>query len=117
MAKSPTDTKDQANQIRDAWQNMGNTEVYGGVTFTELATAITSFEAVETTLRSLEDQLTSARNSRDASRLALWTLVKRTRAGAKAQKGDDSDEYERFGGTRLSEIKRGGSSSTTETGG
>jgi hypothetical protein len=34
---------------------------------------------------------------------ALWSLVKRARAGAKAKHGDDSDEYERFGGTRLSE--------------
>ena len=54
---------------------------------------------------SLNDQLTSARNDRDAARLALWNLVKRARSGAKAQYGDDSDEYERFGGTRLSERK------------
>lgn len=103
MATSPSDTKYQATHIRDAWQNMGNTEVFGGITYAEFTAALTAFEARELEIGKLEDQLTSARNSLHASRLALWNLVKRARAAAKAQYGDDSDQYERFGGTRLSE--------------
>ena len=40
------------------------------------------------------------------TRYALWNEVKRARAGAKAKHGDDSGEYERFGGTRISERQR-----------
>jgi hypothetical protein len=105
MATSPNNTKDQAVEIRDAWLNMGNTETFGGITYTEFTAALSALETTETTISSLQDQLTNARNTRDANRLALWNLVKRARSGAKAQKGDDSDQYERFGGTRLSERK------------
>ncbi|GAB4579416.1 MAG: hypothetical protein Fur0022_21540 [Anaerolineales bacterium] len=48
--------------------------------------------------------------------LALWNLVKRARSGAKAQHGDDSDEYEPFGGTRLSERNKEGCKSIRKPG-
>jgi hypothetical protein len=36
----------------------------------------------------------------------MWDKVKRVRAGVKANYGDDSQQYEMVGGTRMSERKR-----------
>jgi hypothetical protein len=101
--KTPANTKEQALQIREAWTNIGASEIYGDLTLVEFQAAITAQEAVETVIMRLQDQLTNARNEYHDRRYALWNMVKRVRAGAKARHGDDSDEYERFGGTRLSE--------------
>lgn len=100
---SPPNTRDQAVLIKEAWENIGGGETIGGVTLPQVETALGEFDAVERTIIDLQDQLTSARNQRKDRRYELWTLVKRARIGAKAQYGDDSDEYERFGGTRISE--------------
>ena len=99
----PTNTKEQALRIKEAWANIGANATYGDLTLAELQATITALETAEATIKGLEDQLTQARNAAHEKRRALWSLVKRTRAGAKAKHGDDSDEYERFGGTRLSE--------------
>ncbi len=53
-----------------------------------------------------EDQLAAARDEPKDTRYALWDKVKRARSGAKAKHGDNSGEYERFGGTRISERQR-----------
>ncbi len=60
----------------------------------------------EAKIRQFEDQLMAARDEHKDTRYALWNEVKRARAGAKAKHGDDSGEYERFGGTRISERHR-----------
>jgi len=54
----------------------------------------------------IEDDLTSARNKVKAERHTLWEILKRVRSAVKGKFGDDSDEYERIGGTRLSERRR-----------
>ncbi len=103
--KSPSHTKAQALQIREAWANIGPDMTYGDLTLTEFQAGIAEMEAAEATIADVQDQLTNARNTFHDKRNALWALVKRARAGAKARHGDDSDVYERFGGTRLSERK------------
>lgn len=103
---SPTDTREQAVQIKEAWTNMGSTVTYGGMTLTELETTIARLDSLASSIAQLEDRLTSARNEYQSTRYALWNLVKRARAGAKANYGDDSDEYQRFGGTRISDRAR-----------
>jgi hypothetical protein len=102
---SPTDTREQALQIQEAWTNTDASATYGGLTLADFQAGIAALETVEMTITNLGDQLTGARNDRHARRYALWDLIKRARAGVKATHGDDSDEYERFGGTRLSERK------------
>ncbi len=104
--RSPQNVKEQAVQIREAWSNIGADETYVGLTLDELVVNITSLGEIESTLQNLLDQLTQVRNQRKKQRYALWTLVKRIRAGARGKHGDDSNEYERFGGTRLSKRKR-----------
>ncbi len=102
---SPSNVNDQAMQIKEAWSNIDAKATFGDLTLAEFDASLAALDAVDTTLKNLQDQVTSTRNERKAKRHALWTLVKRVRAGAKAKHGDDSDEYERFGGTRMSERK------------
>lgn len=103
---SPLDTREQATQIREAWTNINPANTYGDMKLADFTASITALDTVETKIRQLEDQLAAARNEHKDTRYALWNEVKRARAGAKAKHGDDSGEYERFGGTRISERQR-----------
>jgi len=105
MARSPTDTKAQALRIREAWNNINPDQAYGDMTLDDFRASIADLQEIEAEIASAMDQLTSLRNAYHQRRAALWDRVKRARAWAKAVYGDDSDEYERFGGTRLSERK------------
>ncbi len=107
LKTGPTNTREQALQIQEAWINTDASAIYGGLTLADFQAGIAALETVEMTITSLQDQLTGTRNERHAKRHALWELIKRARAGVKATHGDDSDEYERFGGTRMSERKVG----------
>lgn len=100
---SPTDTRDQAMQIKEAWANIDPTVAYGGMTVAQLEEALTKLDAAAATIAQLEDRLANARTQHREQRRVLWEMIKRARNGAKAQHGDDSYEYERFGGTRLSD--------------
>ncbi|MCB8943188.1 MAG: hypothetical protein H6658_05490 [Ardenticatenaceae bacterium] len=101
--RSPTDTRDQAIQIREAWTALDATRSYGSYDLADLQTALANLDSAEANVANLEAQLTQARNARIEERHTLWEIVKRVRAGAKADHGDDSSEYEMFGGTRMSE--------------
>jgi hypothetical protein len=100
---SPSNTREQANQIKEAWTNIGQDAAYGDISLSDFTAALEALEKTEDTIRNLEDQLTNARNMLVKLRYELWELVKRARNGAKAKHGDDSSQYERFGGTRMSE--------------
>ncbi len=103
---SPTDTYEQAIQIREAWTNIDPANTYGDMKLADLAASITALDTVEVKIRQLEDQLAAARDEHKDTRYGLWDKVKRARSGAKAKHGDNSGEYERFGGTRISERQR-----------
>lgn len=103
---SPTDTKEHAQQIQIAWQNFDPAATFGDLTLAQLTAGMTQLLDAEMQISQLEDQLTSARNAAKTKRHELWQMVKRVKAGSKAKFGDDSDIYERFGGTRMSERKR-----------
>lgn len=103
---SAPDTREQAVHIVNAWNNIGAANTYGALKLADIEAALAALDEVDATIGTLEDQLVAARNERQAKRYALWELVKRVRAGAKATHGDNSSEYERFGGTRISERQR-----------
>jgi len=103
--RSPANTADQATNIDQAWPQIGQGVTLGGVTREGFQGGMTTLQTAEENLASAEAVLTDARNQRKAARHELWELVKRVRSGAKAQFGDDSNEYELVGGTRLSERK------------
>jgi len=77
----------------------------------ELSTArlgaiVTALEAKSAVVKNLRSELSAAVEAKDASMGELKEFLKRARAGAKAAFGDDSLEYERMGGKRLSERKK-----------
>lgn len=104
--QSPTDTRDQAAQIKEAWAHLSKTVKYGDMALTDLEVMLARLDTLDTSMTQLEEQLASVRNEYNTTRYALWDAVKRVRAGARATHGDDSFEYERFGGTRLSQRRR-----------
>ena len=103
---TPTDTRDQAVQIRDAWNHLGRSLTYGDLSVVELETMLAQMDKTETEVNQLEEQLATARNAYVMARKQVWSMVKRARSGVKAKYGDDSFEYERFGGTPMSARRR-----------
>jgi hypothetical protein len=101
----PSNVLSQAQTIVSAWNHIGATVTLGTLLPAALTTDITAVSTLDTQIASLELQLTNARNQRDALNLTLWDKVKRVRAGAKANYGDDSSQYEMMGGTRMSDRK------------
>ena len=93
----------QAQNIISGWNQIGATVTLGTLLPAALTTDITAATTLEAQISGLEAQLTSARNQRDALYYGLWDKVKRVRAGAKGSIGDDSNQYELYGGTRLSD--------------
>ena len=101
--RSPADTREQAVAVREAWTVQGAAQNYGSYVLADLQAALTALDATDATIANIEAQLTEARNDRLTKRHELWELLKRVRTGVKAEFGDDSNEYEMFGGTRMSE--------------
>lgn len=100
---SPADTRKQATRIRTAWSNIGREQQYGGIDYDDLDASIGELDVITARIIELEDHLNAARNQYRTTRHGLWETVKRARNGVKAHHGDDSIEYERFGGTRMSD--------------
>ena len=111
---SPTDTRLQAQRILESWRNIDPLILFGDMTLDNFEATFNALENAERQLVDLEDLITNIRNDRLERRYNLWQKVKRARASAKAKFGDDSDIYERFGGTRLSERRARRRSTTTD---
>ena len=101
----PSNVLNQAQTIVTAWNHIGATVSLGTLLPANLTTDITAASTLDSQITSLEVQLNNARNQRDTLYLTLWDKVKRVRAGAKANFGDDSSQYEMVGGTRVSDRK------------
>jgi hypothetical protein len=100
---SPPNTREQAEKIKESWANIDKEVAYGDISLTEFNTSLEEIKKTENNIRSLQDQITEARNILVKQRHELWELIKRVRNGVKAKHGDDSSQYERVGGTRMSE--------------
>jgi hypothetical protein len=103
--KYPTNVLEQAQTILSAWNIVGATTSLGTLLPAAISADITAAGPIEAQIASLESQLTDARNKRDALYDGLWQKLVRARVGAKATFGDDSSQYELFGGTRRSDRK------------
>ena len=66
-------------------------------------------------IKTREDELLMLRNTRSAQTDELWNIAVRARAGIKGYFGDDSNQYELAGGTRVSERKRRAATKATES--
>lgn len=102
----PTDTREQALQVRETWHNLGTTATYGDMTLAEFDAQLAALDEATKMLTRMEDQVAAVREELHEKKRQVWESVKRTRLSAKLKHGDDSVEYERFGGTRLSAYKR-----------
>ena len=100
---SPANTKQQAREIREAWNNIGRDNRYGNISLSDFSKAVDDLDQTELHVKNLEDQLNAARNDLAEKRGNVWDMCKRSRSGVKATHGDDSMEYERFGNVRISE--------------
>ena len=79
----------------------------GDLSSTNVTAAIAAVEQQLAAVKQLKADLAAAVDAKDSAFGDLRGLMKRVRSGAKAVFGDDSLEYERVGGKRASEIKRG----------
>lgn len=103
---SPTDTREQAMQMRAVWSNIGSDVQYGDLSLPELEERIAALDAAARNLGILEDQMVIARNEFWEKRRALWEQIKRVKLGVRIKHGEESEQYERFGGTRPSRRRR-----------
>jgi hypothetical protein len=101
----PTDVIEQTRSVLDAWRQIKEDLTLGDLTLSMLAGQLAQAEPGEAAIVNLENQLTEARNQRDALYTAMWDKVKRVRSAVKGIYGDDSSQYELVGGTRKSDRK------------
>ena len=102
----PPNVLEQAQDALVGWNQVGTTVVFGSLNPAALTADITAATAAETEITKLENLLAEKRGLRDLTYNAMWDKVKRVRAGVKANYGDDSQQFEWVGGTRISERKR-----------
>ena len=102
----PTDVRDQTQSILGIWRSIDPSLNLGQVTQAAMQADLTKSLDLQAQMTLLEDQLTELRNQRDVLHAAMWDKIKRVRAGIKAIYGDDSSQYERVGGTRMSDRAR-----------
>jgi len=101
----PSDVLQQARIVLDAWNQINTQMTFGDLNMTMLSDGIGGAAPIEAEITSLETRLTGLRDQRDDLNLSIWDMIKRVRAGVKANYGDNSHQYEMIGGTRASERK------------
>ena len=109
----PKDVLKQAQEVANAWNQINATLAFGTLKVSDLMGDITTVTALTTQIGGIQNQLTELCNRLEQQNLMLWDKVKRTRAGMKAAFGDDSSQYERIGGTRVSDRKSPARKATT----
>jgi hypothetical protein len=94
---------DGENLVR-VWD--ANTDLaLGDVTRAQFKTMMTTYVASRATANDLRTQLTAAVNAVNDQSRTINDICVRARAGARAQFGPDSTQYDQLGGTRQSERK------------
>lgn len=103
--KYPSNVIEQAQDVLQAWNQIGNSLTFGNINAAALTTELTSANSLVVDVGRLETQLEDKRNQRDVILASMWDKVKRVRASVKGSYGDDSYQYGLIGGTRISEKK------------
>jgi hypothetical protein len=101
----PPNVLAQAQEILIGWAQVSATLVFGTLNPAALTTDMTTVTALESEISKLEIQLADKRNQRDIAYFSIWDKIKRIRGGVKAIYGDDSQQFEMVGGTRVSKRK------------
>ncbi len=101
----PSDVVQQAQDTLVGWGLVSATLAFGTLNPAALTADITASTPLEAEITRLETLLADKRNQRDLLYNGMWEKIKRVRAGVKANYGDDSQQYEMVGGTRMSDRK------------
>ena len=101
----PPNVVEQAQDVLVGWQHVNENLTFGTLTPATLGEELGAVSPMEAEIAGLEKMLADRRNQRDILFSNMWQEVKRIRAGIKANYGDDSQQYETVGGTRMSERK------------
>jgi hypothetical protein len=101
----PPDVLEQAQQVLVGWGQVSATLTFGTLNAAALTADIAAASPLQVEIEKLEIQLADRRNQRDMLYNSMWDKVKRVRFGVKANYGDDSQQYEMVGGTRMSDRK------------
>ncbi len=112
----PRDVIEQAQDVLVGWGQIAPALTFGTLTPTIMTTEINAAAPLEAEIVKLKNQLAEKCGQRDILYNSVWEKVKRVRSGVKSIYGDDSQQYEWVGGTRMSNRKlraRKGSTPTT----
>jgi hypothetical protein len=101
----PPDILTQAQDVRLGWQQVNEELTFGEVTPASLAEDLNAASPLNALIRGLDMQLADKKDQRDNLYNSMWDKIKRIRAGFKANYGDDSQQFETVGGTRMSDRK------------
>jgi hypothetical protein len=101
----PSDVVTQAQDVLVGWGQVSATLAFGTLNPAALTADIAAAAPLESEITRLENQLADKRNQRDILFNGMWDKIKRVRSGVKANYGDDSQQYEMVGGTRMSDRK------------
>ena len=103
----PTDVLEQAQDVLRAWRETDPSVTLGSLTLDDLQKLYTNSVAGRDKVGALRKSVKDAMLSRDKMDEKLWIGIKAGRRGAESKWGDDSAEYELFGGTPLSKRRLG----------
>ena len=101
----PSNVLEQAQNVLVGWAQVSSTLAFGTLNTAALTADITTAGTIESEISKLEIQLADKKNQRELVYSGIWDKLKRIRAGVKANYGDDSQQFEMVGGTRMSERK------------
>ena len=101
----PSDVLAQAQQAVVGWGEVDSMLTFGPVTIVALTKDVNAAAPLQAEIERLEIQLGEKRDQRDILFNNMWDKVKRMRSGIKATYGDDSQQYDKVGGTRTSDRK------------
>jgi len=107
--KAPKDTKAKIDQVVNAWETLAPTQSFGGMTLADFKTAVQPSQDAREALATLEQQMTAAKNARDAADQVSLNKVQLVVNGVVGDPdfGPNSDVYEAMGYVRESERKSG----------
>jgi hypothetical protein len=101
----PSNVVEQARDVLVGWEQVSEDLTFGTLTREALTADIAAAAPIEAEIIKLEMLVAEKREQRDILYNGMWDKTKRIRAGVKANYGDDSQQFEWVGGTRVSDRK------------
>lgn len=98
----PANVQEQAHALQDALKEIDPNLKIGSFDLGHLTTNTSQARAALVQAQALDIQRDEAHQSLHTANAELWDVIKRIRNGIKGIYGDDSYEFEKVGGTRVS---------------